>query len=372
MNFLSFSTLVQQAAAAAQSASRAVLDFTVGSILRAIMESVAGIVMWLQYLVVEVLRISRAATATGADLDTWLADFGFARLPAVAATGSVTFSRYSSAQSALILPGTTVSTADGSQSFTVTTDTTNGLWSAGQGGYVIPASTASGTVPVQASIGGIAGNVAAGTVTVIGTALANVDTVTNGSPFTGGIDAETDTAVRARFALYIAGLRRATLDAIRSAIAGVQQGLVYNITENYDGSNVWTPGLLTIVVDDGSGSPSTPLLDQVRAAVDAVRAASVRFTVSGPSVVTANVAMTVVVSSGYSHSAVASLVQSAVAAMVNALPVGATLPYTRLAAVIWGASPGITNVTSLTLNGGTSDVTATSSQVIRSGTVAVS
>ena len=372
MKFLSFATLVQQAATAAQAASKAVLDFTVGSILRAIMESVAGIVMWLQYLIVEVLRLTRAATATGADLDTWLADFSFARLPAVAATGNVTFSRYSAAQAALILPGTVVSTADGSQSFTVSTNTANGLWSAGQGGYVIPANTTSGTVPVIASVGGIAGNAAAGTVTVIGTALANVDTVTNAGAFTGGINAESDTAARARFALYIAGLRRATLAAIQSAIAGVQQGLVYNITENYDASNVWTPGLLTIVVDDGSGAPSTTLLDQVRAAVDGVRAASVRFTVSGPSVVTANVSMTVTTGTGYSHSTVATAAQSAVAALINALPVGATLSYTRVAAVVWGASPGITNVTSLTVNSGTADITATASQVIRAGTVTVS
>lgn len=369
MKLLSFSSVVQSAAARAQASASVTLDFTVGSVLRAIVEAVAGVVMWLQYLVLQVLAMTRAATSTGADLDSWYADFGFTRLPAVAAHGNVTFTRFATGGIGLVNAGVQVLTADGTQTFTVVADTTNPAWSPALNGYYMAAGTGSVTVAVQAVTPGAAGNALANTVTLIGSGGATADQVTNASAFAGGIDAETDAAFRARFALYIAGLRMGTLAAIKAAVAGVQQGLTVNIVENYDGSNVWTPGLLTITVDDGSGSPSVALLAKVSAAIDAVRAASVRFTVSGPSVVTANVAMTLTTAAGYVHATVAAQVQAAVTAAINALPVGQSLPYTQLAALAY--VPGVSNVTGLTLNSGTSDLAATASQVIRAGTVTV-
>jgi len=51
--------------------------------------------------------------------------------------------------------------------------------------------------------------------------------------------------------------------------------------------------------------------------------------------------------------------------------IGQALSYSRLAQVAYDASPGITNVTGVTLNSATADLAATSQQVVKSGTVSV-
>ena len=50
----------------------------------------------------------------------------------------------------------------------------------------------------------IEGNVVVGAISLIATGVAGVTTVTNGAPFVNGMDAESDAALRNRFALYVA------------------------------------------------------------------------------------------------------------------------------------------------------------------------
>jgi uncharacterized phage protein gp47/JayE len=146
LSLLTFTTLVENAAAAVQGACSQLLNLTVGSVLRAILEANASVALWLQWLIVSVLALCRAATSTGSNLDSWMADYYFDRLAAVAAAGPVTFARYSPTTTALIVPyfnadgstntaGAQVKTADGTQIFGVTVDTTNAAWNASQGGY---------------------------------------------------------------------------------------------------------------------------------------------------------------------------------------------------------------------------------------------
>jgi hypothetical protein len=86
--------------------------------------------------------------------------------------------------------------------------------------------------------------------------------------------------------------------------------------------------------------------------------------------------MTVATAAGYTHSAVVSTVQAALQSFISTLPRDpvsqtVTLPYSRLSQVAYDASPGVTNVTGITLNSGTSDLVGTSQQVIRAGTLTV-
>ena len=97
-----FSRLVSAAAAAVQGSAKQLIDLTVGSTLRALLEASASVGLWMQWLILQVMQMTRAATSTGADLDSWVADFGVTRLPAVATTGSVTFSRFTPTNSALV------------------------------------------------------------------------------------------------------------------------------------------------------------------------------------------------------------------------------------------------------------------------------
>jgi len=229
-----FSTLVENMAASVQGAAQSLLDLTVGSVLRAILEANASLALWLQWLIVQVLATTRLATSSGADCDSFGADFGFARLPAVAATGFVTLARFSPSVAAVVPEGSDVATAANGQVYTVVADPTNAAYSAALGGYVLAAGVASVTVPVVATVAGAAGNVQPGAISLITSAIAGVDSVTNALVLAGGADAESDAAFRARFGNYLASLARATNLAVGAAVAAIQQGLSYVISENID------------------------------------------------------------------------------------------------------------------------------------------
>jgi uncharacterized phage protein gp47/JayE len=365
-------TLVRNQVSTIQGYAKVLLDLTVGSILRGIVEANAAVTIWLQGLIMQVLAITRAATSSGADLDSWVADFGVTRLAAVAATGTVTFSRFTTTQQGLVPLTAVVQTADGTQQFSVVVDTTNPAYNATLGGYVLAAGVASVNVPVVAVTAGAAGNAVAGAVTTIVGAISGVDTVTNISAFANGADAESDPALRTRFIAYIASLSKATKAAVGYAITSLQQGLVYSLTENQTYGGTAQYGYFFVVVDDGTGSPSSTLLASVSNAIDAVRPLCSSFGVFAPVVVSASVAMTATIAAGYDPMATKALITTALKNYINSLKLGQTLTYSRLAQVAYDASPGVTNITGVTLNGGTADLPATSLQVVKWNSVTVS
>lgn len=366
-----FSQIVSNIAAAVQSSASALTDFAVGSVMRAIAEAVAGVTLWLQAIILQLLTLTRAATSAGNDLDTWMADFGVTRLPAVASTGQVTFARFTATQQAVVPVGATIQTTDGNQNFTVIVDTSNSAYSADLGGYVLPANTASVNVPVQAATAGAAGNVQAGTITVITTPIQGVDTVTNAAAFTNGIDAESDAALRTRFVMYLASLSKATKAAIGYAVTSVQQRLDYTLTENEDYNGTADIGYFYVVVDDGTGSPSNTLLTNVSSAVETVRAVGARYGVFAPAIESANVTMVLTTAAGYTHADVVAAVGTALTDFINGLKIGVSLPYTQLASVAYGVQ-GVANVSGILLNGATSDLTANQKQKILAGTMTIS
>jgi len=372
LNTKSFTDLVRDMAAGIQAKSSALVDFTVGSVLLAITEAVAGVVTWLQGLIVALLATTRAATSSGEDLDSWMADFQFTRLAATYAAGTVTFSRFTAGSSAVYIPvGTQVQTADGSQTFSVVADSTNAHYDAANQQYVMDSGVSSVNVAVQADVAGAAGNVLAGAIKTLSSAVPGADAVNNAAAMAGGIDAETDEAFRTRFQAYIASLEKATKDAVGYAADALQQNLTHQLVENekYDGTT--DNGYFYVVVDDGTGSPTSTLLSTVSNAIDAARPVAIRFGVFAPVVVNATVVMTVGVASGYDATATKSAVQTALESYINGLTLGETLYYTRLAQVAYDASDGVVSVSSVTLNGGTADLTATSKQVIKYNTVTV-
>ena len=362
---LNFATLVQTMGTAVLGRASAVIDLTVGSVARTILEANASVALWLQWLILQVLSMTRLSTSTGTNVDSWVGDFGMSRIPAVAASGQVTFSSYTTSQQRLIVPGVSVKTADGTQIFTVVADTTNAAWSAAQGGFVVAAGVASVTVTVQASVAGAAGNVQAGAIALIASAISGIDTVTNAASFTNGIDAETDAALKARFANYIASLSKATLPAVEYAISSVQQGLSYSVTENSTLGGVYEPGHFLVVVDDGSGAPPSTLLSTVYAAVDQMRPIGSTFEVHGPTLVGCTIGLTISVSVGASKPAIIGPVAQAIQSYVDALPIGGTLYLTRVVQIAYDTNSAITNVSAVTINSATSDLNPGPAGVVR-------
>jgi uncharacterized phage protein gp47/JayE len=367
----SFTTLVQDVVTAIQGSATGLVDLTIGSVLRAVTEANATVTLWLQGMILQLLATTRAATSSKDDLYSWMADFGITPLPAVAASGLVTFSRFTATAQAVIPVGATVLTADGSQSYTVDLDTTNAAYSAPLAGYVLAAGTTSVSLHVTAIAVGIAANAVAGQVALINQPIPGVDTVTNGTAFTNGVEVEQDAALRARFIVWLASLSKATAAAVGSAIASLEQGLTYSLTENVNYAGAAQPGYFFVVVDDGTGAPPAALLSTVYNAIDAVRAVTITFGVFAPVKVTANIAMTITTAAGYGHAATAALVATALSNYVNALTIDGDLTFSRLTQIAYDASPGVINVTGVTLNGGTADLTASKLQVIKTGTVSV-
>ena len=138
------------------------VDVSVGSVVRAIFEANASVALWIQWLILQVLQTTRASTSTGADLNSWMLDFGLSRLPAVPSTGIVTFSRFVPNLTATIPVDSIVKTADGSLSFSVTEDDTFQFGNRASSGYVIPSGVASADLPVVCVTYGSIGNVLAG------------------------------------------------------------------------------------------------------------------------------------------------------------------------------------------------------------------
>lgn len=366
LSLQNFNTMVQNFASSVQGACKFLIDFSPGSILLSVGEASSAVGLWMQWLILQVMLVTRLATSTGTDVDSWVGDFSLTRLPAVFATGTVTFSRFSTASQALILPGAQVKSGDGTQPFIVIADTTKAAWSVPLGGYVIPAGTASANATVQAQNSGTQANVQAAAISLIASGIPFVDTVTNGTAFTTGVNAETDTALQARFANYIQTRSRATLAAIAFAISIVQQGLSWTIDENVNAALVYTPGNFVVTVDDGTGTPPASLLTAVSLSVSQYRPIGSTWTVQGPSVTTAVISFSFTTNPTANKSApfgtfatMIAAVQAAVVAYVNSIPDGSPLVYSRVAGVAYSVDPSIVTVENVVINSGTVDLTPT-------------
>ena len=353
---LTFTTLLQRMAASLQGAATAFVDLSVGSVLRGCMEASASVALWMQWLILQVLAMTRASTSNGADLDSWVGDFSLTRLPGAQAAGIVTFSRYSAGIPALIALGTTVRTPDGTQTFTVVQDVNNPAWN-GIDGYVCGASTFSVDIPVVALTFGLVGNVVAGAISLLATPLVGIDTVQNQQALAGGLDPESDPALRGRFTTYINSRSLSTPGALMTAALSVRQGLRVAILENQDRSGQLQAGSFVVIADDGTGFPPSFLIGQIAAAIEPVRPIGSVYSVSGPIAVMVSVQMVVEITNA-SSSAIKTAIQLALLTWIQQLPIGGVLSISKLEAIAHGIDPSVQSVLSTSINLSSVDVAA--------------
>jgi uncharacterized phage protein gp47/JayE len=299
-----------------------------------------------------------------------MADFGVVRLPSVAASGTLTFGRFVTGGGASVPAGTLVRTADGSQVFTVASDAAHPAWSAG--GYTMAAGVASVAVPAVALVAGVAGNVQAGSVSLISAALPGVDTVNNAAAFAGGRDGEGDEALRARFTRFLDSRSRATQGAIFYAIDGVQQGLQRTLQDNVLPGGAASVGSFVVTVDDGSGAPSASLMAAVAAAVEAVRPVGAVYAVMAPGVTVADVSLSVTLLPGAEAGVERAAVIAAIAGYINGLGLGVPLVWSRLIQVAYEASRLVSGVGAVLVNGAGLDLVPGQGGVVKPGSVVVS
>jgi uncharacterized phage protein gp47/JayE len=167
------------------------LDTSIGSVTRKMIDAVSSQIADASVDTQLLTYSYDVYSHTGASLDSFVQLFGMNRIPAARATGTVTFSRTSSADTVAIPVGSQIATV--SSSVIVQTLTA----------AVLTPGALAVAVPVQAVIAGPAGNVAAATLTQLLNPVAEVTSVANLSPLTGGTQMETDSQLQARWAATV-------------------------------------------------------------------------------------------------------------------------------------------------------------------------
>lgn len=330
----------------------------------ALFQSVATQTDFLQFLIQVIWAAARLSTSSGSDVDSFVNDFGLTRLPATYASGPVTLTALTAPSfSVPVAAGSIVQTSGGAIQYQLIADTTQSAWSPSQNAYILPAGQNVITATAQATVAGSVDNVQAGQLSQFGSAIAGIDLVTNGAAITNGLDQETDDALKARFVQFLGSLSKATEAAILFAANSVQQGLDLLALENTNVSLVAENGINTVIVDDGSGSPSSTLLNNVLSAIYAVRAFGIQMAVKGPTVVNTTVALTILLvpSPTESTTTIKSNVQTAVLNYVNGVQLSEDSQYLYLNNIVEVAKDADANILaivngSVLLNGVAADL----------------
>ncbi len=330
----------------------------------AIFQAVATQDDFLQFLMQVMWAAARLSTSSGSDVDSFVNDFGLTRLPATYATGPVTLTALTAPSFAVpVAVGSVIQTPGGAIQYQLVADTNQAAWSASQNAYILPAGQNVITATAQATVAGSVDNVQAGQLSQFGSAIAGIDLVTNGAAITNGLDQETDTALKARFVQYLASLSKATVGAYLFAANSVQQGLDLLPLENTNVSLVTQNGINTMIVDDGSGSPPSSLLNSVLTALNNVRAFGIQVADIGPTVIATTVALTIIriPNPTETQNVTQSTVQAAIVNYVNSVQLSANSQYLYLNNIVEVAKDSDSNVLaivngSVLLNGVASDL----------------
>lgn len=353
-----FNTLVSDQVASMQ-AKLPNLQFPIGSPNLSLVEANAGVGLWMQAIVLQQLALCRAGSCTGSDLDSFFLIFGFFRNGAQSASGQVTFSRNTTTNQATVQVGSLVQASASLVQFQVYADTSNPNFNISLDAYVLAPTVASISVPVVALVSGLSGNVSAGAINQIASSIVGIDSVNNSQPFTNGSASESDDAYRQRFIPFINSRSLGTLLAYQTAITNGTPSVFYKIAENMDINGDVQLGLVTIIIDDGSGSPPTSLIDNIFSKVDAVRALAIQIAVYPVVVLTANLAVSVELNPLFDEPTIIQAIKDKVGDYVSSLQIGQKLIATKIYQLIYEASSGVIEASGLLINGSPSDLTPT-------------
>lgn len=332
-----------------------ITDLTPGSIIRSFLESSATSIE--EVYVSVYLGFQRALQTVAPD------KFSFARQTGTYASASVVFTAAVAPSQNIIIPlGTRVQTSSG-----LLFDTTIQ-------GVILSGQTTSGSIGVTAEHIGTIYNVGAGAINTMKDDVNGVNSVSNALAAAGGTDAESDFSYQNRFQLYIEGLagsNQAGLLGAALAISGITSA---SIVENFPPvSNVNA----YLYIDNGSptGTPAA-LVTQVQTAIDGdgttanpgYRSAGVNVVVVASTILSQNFTLSVTpTNQNVDTSTLITDVKTAITNYVNNLAIGKNIIFAEVIASVMGVF-GAYNVS---FSVPTGDVTVSSNQAARVGTITV-
>jgi len=236
--------------------TQSLTDIEPGSVLRQIIGAAALGFEIGSFNTAQLLQLFSIYAAQGADLDARAQDYlpvGIGRSGASRATGTVQWSRAVATASAVVIPAGTRFARPGSNP-PISYVTTAPGWIPAGGTLSVRTDGPGGDIPARAESPGESGNTGINTTTVTLSTLAGISAVTNPTPFTGGVNRETDDQFRARIVEYTSTLARSTRNALefrakQAEIDGQRVVLARCLQSPY-----YAPGSAMLLIDDGSGT----------------------------------------------------------------------------------------------------------------------
>lgn len=281
-------------------------DFAIRA--NAVAAAIEGLYQHQQWIVRQILP----DTADADYLERWGSLFAITRKPAVAATGTITFTGI--ANSAIPL-GTEAKTVTGIAFIT----TAAGV--VGVGGTV--------TIAARASQPGAAGNQAAATALTLTAAPAGVQSAATIGTMTSGVDVESDSALLARLLDRIRqpphGGAKHDYRAWALEVSGVTEAYVYPLRRGL--------GTVDVAIVSSGGLPSAQLVADTQAHIDGLRPVTADCVVLAPTAVA--VAVTAVLTlSGTTLATAAAAINAALAAYFADFKPGDTVYRNRIVAIV--------------------------------------
>lgn len=199
------------------------------------------------------------------------------------------------------------------------------------------------SIPAEAQETGNEGNTLARTITDLTNAPTGLVSVTNPAPFTGGSDPEDTEDFRQRLLDRVRSPGTGSPSDLKSwaeEVPGVENATVF--TNDNEGTP--TNGHTTVRISTaGGGVPDSTLIAEVLAVLQERDLANVTIHVDGFTQQSTDVAVTVTLATGYSHTDIDPGVQQAIALFINKLDVGETLYRSGIVAAVVGL-PGVLDV----------------------------
>jgi len=265
-------------------------------------------------------------------------DLGIEPKPAEKASGTVVFI----GQPGTVIPANTrISTGDSVPIFFYTTSdatiTENGTVS----------------VPAEAEVPGVAGNVPAGTITVLVSTIDGVESVTNPQAFENGIDEESDESILTRYFERITMPSSSGNDADYIRWAKEVPGIGYvRVFRRWNG-----PGTVRVVViTDQKKSPSPQMIEKVKDNIEAKRPTLADVTVDGAREISIDIDVKVTLNEqGDMETALQQIKNSINDYLLNAAFFEQTVRYAKVGEAILNAGY-VLDYENLKINGGTANI----------------
>lgn len=302
----------------------------------------------------QALTFGFATASTPANyLELRTAEIGVYRKPAVKAVGQLTFS---GSDGVVIEAGTRVSTDAVTPVYFVTT----------AAGTIASGSV---TVSAEAEQGGAIGNVSSGAISIVLGNVSGVTAVTNAQVFDGGTDVESDESLLARY--YDKIRKPATsgnanhYEQWAKSVSGVGDAKVYPLANG--------PGTVKVVLlDEEKTSPPANIVADATSYIESMRPIGASVEVVGATETAINVTATLTLADGkVAADAQAEFTELLIAYLKTLAFADSIVRYSKIASLLLDAE-SVLDYASLTVNGGTANVTIADGAVAVAGSVVFS